>query len=167
MTNKYCLCLSTYVSAFGFVGFILFFFNSHSHSLVIWVVYVQVHTSTDNRSFLKCCCVRFLKDTQQTELKMPLKLGLIFHGHVKLSVCHLNQSQFQSILRCSRNHERTLSEMIRVAIGWWVWRKIVDGPSTESSVVPLMKHKLSQGHRPNEIYALLEIVGWCYLMQPS
>ena len=24
-TNKYCLCLSTYVSAFGFVGFILFF----------------------------------------------------------------------------------------------------------------------------------------------
>ena len=23
--NKYCLCLSTYVSAFGFVGFILFF----------------------------------------------------------------------------------------------------------------------------------------------
>ena len=25
MTNKYCLCLSTYVSAFGFVGFILFF----------------------------------------------------------------------------------------------------------------------------------------------
>ena len=27
VTNKYCLCLSTYVSAFGFVGFILFFFN--------------------------------------------------------------------------------------------------------------------------------------------
>ena len=27
MTNKYCLCLSTYVSAFGFVGFILFLFN--------------------------------------------------------------------------------------------------------------------------------------------
>ena len=26
VTNKYCLCLSTYVSAFGFVGFILFFF---------------------------------------------------------------------------------------------------------------------------------------------
>ena len=25
VTNKYCLCLSTYVSAFGFVGFILFF----------------------------------------------------------------------------------------------------------------------------------------------
>ena len=24
VTNKYCLCLSTYVSAFGFVGFILF-----------------------------------------------------------------------------------------------------------------------------------------------
>ena len=28
VTNKYCLCLSTYVSAFGFVGFILFFFFS-------------------------------------------------------------------------------------------------------------------------------------------
>ena len=28
VTNKYCLCLSTYVSAFGFVGFILFFFGS-------------------------------------------------------------------------------------------------------------------------------------------
>ena len=27
VTNKYCLCLSTYVSAFGFVGFILFFFT--------------------------------------------------------------------------------------------------------------------------------------------
>ena len=27
VTNKYCLCLSTYVSAFGFVGFILFFFD--------------------------------------------------------------------------------------------------------------------------------------------
>ena len=26
VTNKYCLCLSTYVSAFGFVGFILFSF---------------------------------------------------------------------------------------------------------------------------------------------
>ena len=26
VTNKYCLCLSTYVSAFGFVGFILFLF---------------------------------------------------------------------------------------------------------------------------------------------
>ena len=26
VTNKYCLCLSTYVSAFGFVGFIWFFF---------------------------------------------------------------------------------------------------------------------------------------------
>ena len=25
VTNKSCLCLSTYVSAFGFVGFILFF----------------------------------------------------------------------------------------------------------------------------------------------
>ena len=25
--NKYCLCSSTFVSAFGFVGFILFFFN--------------------------------------------------------------------------------------------------------------------------------------------
>ena len=25
VTNKYCLCLSTYVSAFGFVGFILFY----------------------------------------------------------------------------------------------------------------------------------------------
>ena len=24
VANKYCLCLSTYVSAFGFVGFILF-----------------------------------------------------------------------------------------------------------------------------------------------
>ena len=26
VTNKYCLCLSTYVSAFGFVGFMLFFY---------------------------------------------------------------------------------------------------------------------------------------------
>ena len=25
VTNKYCLCSSTYVSAFGFVGFIFFF----------------------------------------------------------------------------------------------------------------------------------------------
>ena len=30
MTNKYCLCLSTYVSAFGFVGFILFYFFWYS-----------------------------------------------------------------------------------------------------------------------------------------
>ena len=28
VTNKYCLCLSTYVSAFGFVGFILFHFSN-------------------------------------------------------------------------------------------------------------------------------------------
>ena len=28
VTNKYCLCLSTYVLAFGFVGFILFFSRS-------------------------------------------------------------------------------------------------------------------------------------------
>ena len=28
VTNKYCLCSSTFVSAFGFVGFILFFGKS-------------------------------------------------------------------------------------------------------------------------------------------
>ena len=27
VTNKYCLCLSTYMSAFGFVGFILFWWS--------------------------------------------------------------------------------------------------------------------------------------------
>ena len=29
VTNKYCLCLSTYVSAFGFVGFILFCISAY------------------------------------------------------------------------------------------------------------------------------------------
>ena len=33
VTNKYCLCLSTYVSAFGFVGFILFFLRAKFHGL--------------------------------------------------------------------------------------------------------------------------------------
>ena len=33
--NKYCLCSSTYVSAFGFVGFILFFFYNVSIYLPI------------------------------------------------------------------------------------------------------------------------------------
>ena len=32
VTNKYCLCSSTFVSAFGFVGFILFFFSSGSEN---------------------------------------------------------------------------------------------------------------------------------------
>ena len=35
MTNKYCLCLSTYVSAFGFVGFILFIWSS-SFGFTFW-----------------------------------------------------------------------------------------------------------------------------------
>ena len=38
VTNKYCLCLSTYVSAFGFVGFIFFFF------LVVVVVILLLRT---------------------------------------------------------------------------------------------------------------------------
>ena len=39
VTNKYCLCLSTYVSAFGFVGFILFFFST---PFLLWSVEVAV-----------------------------------------------------------------------------------------------------------------------------
>ena len=34
VTNKYCLCLSTYMSAFGFVGFILFFQDKATRHLV-------------------------------------------------------------------------------------------------------------------------------------
>ena len=45
MTNKYCLCLSTYVSAFGFVGFILFcFFNvdENRRSEGTWTSFVVI-----------------------------------------------------------------------------------------------------------------------------
>ena len=36
VTNKYCLCLSTYVSAFGFVGFILFFHDVSCFQIILF-----------------------------------------------------------------------------------------------------------------------------------
>ena len=40
MTNKYCLCLSTYVSAFGFVGFILFPICKSTKVTVVYLMYL-------------------------------------------------------------------------------------------------------------------------------
>ena len=37
MTNKYCLCLSTYVSAFGFVGFILCMY------MIVYVLFMYIY----------------------------------------------------------------------------------------------------------------------------
>ena len=64
--NKYCLCSSTYVSAFEFVGFILFFSPSPSHIIICILYAARMYVC--NIPVWSCLCVN-LHPTQK--LKCP------------------------------------------------------------------------------------------------
>ena len=54
VTNKYCLCLSTNVSAFGFVGFILFFFSVFPKISHCQKVIFTAQTATKKSRYQNC-----------------------------------------------------------------------------------------------------------------
>ena len=85
VTNKYCLCLSTYVSAFGFVGFILFdvwkrFGASITTSQGSWVIPRPLHITSFNPTGLSVSTwLRLPAKTKASDLAL---LAEIYHHWV-------------------------------------------------------------------------------------